>query len=187
MANDVGIYCITNKINGKVYIGQSHNLKKRLRGYKYKCHNTHLRFAFKKYGLHNFYFGILIRCNIDIKQDDLDVLENDYIIASNSTDRKCGYNYKSGGLTGKHSLESIEKMIRSRTGKKQKRESIEKMLEWRMNNYKTSEETKAKISKSNTGKKRSNQWIERQRLSHVGKPWSEKRRMAQELRRIKHG
>ena len=54
-----GIYKITNKINGKCYIGQSNDIIKRWKTeYKWYHINSHLQSAFNKYGLENFDFEI---------------------------------------------------------------------------------------------------------------------------------
>lgn len=56
----IGIYQIKNKINGKVYIGQSINIEKRLKRHlndlrKLKHRNQHLQNAFNKYGEKSWY------------------------------------------------------------------------------------------------------------------------------------
>jgi group I intron endonuclease len=64
----IGIYKIVNKINGKVYIGQSINIEKRFyehrRGLskKKKYINIYLQRAWKKYGSENFDFKIIEEC-----------------------------------------------------------------------------------------------------------------------------
>lgn len=59
-----GIYIIKNKVNGKVYIGQSKKLEKRYNGHLYRIgrnehHNEIIQRAFNKYGVENFEFTIL--------------------------------------------------------------------------------------------------------------------------------
>lgn len=60
-----GIYKITNKINGKSYIGQSINIKKRWENHK--CMNGNKEYpiyrAFRKYGIDNFEFEVLEYCS----------------------------------------------------------------------------------------------------------------------------
>lgn len=66
----IGIYKITNLINTKSYIGQSVNIEKRWEKHKkiYLKENSHtyrypLYSAFRKYGIENFSFEILEKCN----------------------------------------------------------------------------------------------------------------------------
>ena len=58
---DSGIYKITNTVNGKVYIGQSIHLRRRIKIHQTvnSEHNKHLKRAFKKYGLEKFTFEII--------------------------------------------------------------------------------------------------------------------------------
>lgn len=89
------IYKYTNKINGKIYIGQTKNtLAKRAdngRGYK-NC--PHFNNAIQKYGLNNF--------NVEILKDNLTLEEANYweeyyIKQYDTQNRDKGYNLKSGG------------------------------------------------------------------------------------------
>lgn len=54
-----GIYKITNKIDGKCYIGQSINIKERWESHKACKTNIKLANAINKYGLENFNFEVL--------------------------------------------------------------------------------------------------------------------------------
>lgn len=61
----VGIYLITNKVNGNQYVGQSVNIQKRWADHKTpskKSHGTVLARALKKYGNENFEFSVLEEC-----------------------------------------------------------------------------------------------------------------------------
>ena len=62
------VYKITNKINGKFYIGSSINITDRELRHKsdLSCgthHSKHLQRAYDKYGKENFKFEILELCN----------------------------------------------------------------------------------------------------------------------------
>lgn len=60
------IYKITNLINGKCYIGQTNNYKRRFLEHRAKGYSSEgvkiLYFAFDKYGLDNFNFEIIEEC-----------------------------------------------------------------------------------------------------------------------------
>lgn len=94
----IGIYKITNKINGKSYIGQSVNIKKRWKKHRELKNTTQepqcnypLYRAFKKYGLSNFSFEIIEECTSDM----LNIREI-YWIDFYDTYRN-GYNQTNGG------------------------------------------------------------------------------------------
>lgn len=94
----IGIYKIENKINGKIYIGQSVNIKKRWKHHKYdldnnKHANKHLQSAWFKYGKNNFSFSIICECKIS----ELDEKEMYYINKNKSYDENYGYNLTIGG------------------------------------------------------------------------------------------
>lgn len=90
------IYKITNRINGKVYIGQTiHTLEQRWKQHLKNARNgvkTHLYSAIRKYGEENFEPEII--CSADTKEE-LNLLETYYIQEYNSID--VGYNMVDGG------------------------------------------------------------------------------------------
>ena len=62
------IYCYTNKINGKKYIGQTINPEQRYKAHKSSYQNPNdreynsvLHNAFRKYGFDNFTYEILVK------------------------------------------------------------------------------------------------------------------------------
>ena len=94
----IGIYKITNKINKKIYIGQSKDIEYRWKDHKrrFKNQKTPIQKAIYKYGIDNFSFEVLKECSIDCLND----LEIYYIQLYNSTDKNIGYNITSGGDKG---------------------------------------------------------------------------------------
>ena len=62
----IGIYSITNKINGKRYIGQSINIdnrwKEHIRNIDNPNKNNIIYKALRKYGLENIIFEVLEEC-----------------------------------------------------------------------------------------------------------------------------
>lgn len=115
------IYKIVNKVNNKVYIGQTYDISKRksehFNDLKNNRHsNQYLQNAWNKYGGENFELIIIEKC--DLK--DMDEREIYWIKHFNSMYNQYGYNIRSGGnnLFGSdnpfygrhHSKETIEKM-----------------------------------------------------------------------------
>lgn len=67
------IYCYTNKINGKKYIGQTINPQLRYNAHKsnyknpnHKEYNSLIHKAFRKYGFDNFIYEVLVKGIDDI-------------------------------------------------------------------------------------------------------------------------
>lgn len=139
-----GIYQITNKLNGKRYIGSAVYLKRRQEEHLYHLccgdhHNKHLQRAFDKYGKQSFEFSVLSHVNpeklIEREQYYLDILSPEYNISKTA-----------GSLLGyRASAETREKMSEAHKGK-------------RNHNYgkRHSEETKRKISKALSGERNPN-------------------------------
>lgn len=82
-----GIYMFTNNINGKHYIGQSVNLRERIKAHIRACnypekYSCLLYKAISKYGIENFTICILCECSMEDKlklKEELDRLEKAYI------------------------------------------------------------------------------------------------------------
>jgi len=87
------IYKTTNLLNNKFYIGMhsTSNLKD-----GYLGSGTHLRYAIRKYGIHNFKIEILEWCNT---REELIVREKVLITENHINDPNC-YNLKNGGIGG---------------------------------------------------------------------------------------
>ena len=73
----IGIYCWTNKINNKKYIGQSIDIERRRQQHIYSAgkYTTKISQALYKYGLHNFTFEIIETCS----PEELDCREQYWI------------------------------------------------------------------------------------------------------------
>lgn len=146
MASFTGeIYLITNKINNKIYIGQSSISKK-----SYFGGGVLIKLAIKKYGKENFEKTILQQ-NIS-SQSQLNDLEIYYINLYNSTDPKIGYNILNGGKrsTFKHSELSkskISKRSLQEDNKKRIREIQKKACEKNKGTKKSKEEKTRMILK----------------------------------------
>lgn len=114
------VYKIENKINGKIYIGQTiqpPNIRKsqHLSDLKLKRHgNPYLQHAFDKYGQSNFKFQVINWVN---SQEELDKQETYFIKKFGSLSRNKGYNLKEGGNGGKLPEETKRKISLSKKGK----------------------------------------------------------------------
>lgn len=89
----IGIYKITNKENGKIYIGQSNNIERRFREHKTKGSTSRipLDVAIQKYGVESFSFEVVEECSIE----ELNTKESFWIKHYNSIEK--GYNLSEGG------------------------------------------------------------------------------------------
>lgn len=99
MRKITGIYVITNKVNGKQYVGLSNNCLRRWYDHRYRGMNPKreedlikpLYKAFRKYGLDNFSFDVLEECD----KESLSEREIFWVDKLNSYSQ--GYNATIGG------------------------------------------------------------------------------------------
>jgi group I intron endonuclease len=162
----IGIYIVTSP-SGKVYIGQSWNIKKRWFKYRsYACQQQPKLFnSFKKHGIQNHSYEVLHELPFDVDQATMDIYEELYINAFLETKHTL-LNLKSAGSRGKHSDETKEKM-KGRKGRKgnsgsfkkggraqRTAESYRKAGE-KYRGFKHSESTKQKLREKNSGVKSS--------------------------------
>ena len=164
------IYKYTNKINGKVYIGQTINEYRRIWNHRKACDDSLFHRAVRKYGFDSFEYTVLER----VDEDLLNEREVFWIEYYKSNDRKLGYNLTSGG-EGTRGYKYTDEQRKSRslqakenksfTGHTHTDEYKRRMSE--LNKGKVfSEETKQKMSESKKGNK-----------YHLGKTLSDETRM----------
>jgi group I intron endonuclease len=122
------IYKIKNKINEKIYIGQTKgSIQDR---FNQHCNNiptdSAITAAIRKYGKENFQIEEIAKAD---NQEQLDVLEKTYIQLTNSLAPN-GYNLKTGGLEGsRYSEESRKKMSNAKLGRTLSESTKQKMSE----------------------------------------------------------
>ncbi len=147
------IYLYRNKINNKVYVGQTIHEKDRKRQHKNSIgKNTPFARAIKKYGFKNFAYKVLFRIGCRNVQDLINTLNSKEINAIkyyDSTNPDKGYNITKGG-SGTIGVEPWNKGKRGVYSEKH----IEHLKQVKIGT-KLSKETKIKISDK---KKGSNPW-----------------------------
>ena len=163
----IGIYKITNLINGYCYIGQSVDINRRFTEHKNlnKKGSMLLHRAFKKYGLCNFRFEVVEECPVD----ELDEKEVFYI-----SKMKPEYNIADGGqgASGHHVSDEIKKILSDHAKRQWENMSDEEKNKRIVNNLKgpklhhiVSSETRLKLRNANLGKKQSAETVEKRNLT----------------------
>lgn len=163
------IYKITNKINGKIYIGQTNNSLE----YRWKQHcapysktNSYLYNSVKCHGKEVFETKIIARCN---NQEEMDHRETYYIRLFNTLVPN-GYNLRSGGSRGRMHEESKKLLSKVKKGKHYSPSTEFKKGQPSLRvGTKHTEETKRKMRKP-----RSEQAKVNMSLARKAKPLSEK-------------
>ena len=94
----IGIYKIENKVNGKVYVGQSVNIETRWKNHRCELnrgthYNDYLQRSWNKYGADNFDFSVIEEC----EQCELNDKEIYWIDLYHSCESEYGYNSQLGG------------------------------------------------------------------------------------------
>lgn len=107
----IGIYKIQNKINNKIYIGQSVDIQKRWREHKFSSrhpddrdHHLPIHLAMAKYGEDNFVYTVLEQC----PKEELNEKEIYWIETLSACDKNIGYNIAKGGNDSTHIGRPVE-------------------------------------------------------------------------------
>lgn len=148
--SNIGIYKVLSP-SGKVYIGQSWDIKRRHWYYKkgYCDNQPYLSHSFKKYGFDSHAIEVIHELPVDCEQEVMDRYEQLYMDAY----KDCGIqlmNIRDAGNRGKIGEESRAKMSKAKKGMTPTKEALERLRYYARNK---SEETRAKLSKSHMGNK----------------------------------
>jgi group I intron endonuclease len=151
------IYLITNKVNGKRYVGQtSKTIEERFKKHIYDSFNGKrqqaLHHAIRKYGSENFEIKIVARCNSFEESNHREAL----CVKLYRTMSPNGYNLMEGGSNSKKSEESKKKMSEAQSGEKHWAFG-KRGLECHLTGRKLPESTKRKISEGGKGLKRTDE------------------------------
>lgn len=120
------IYCYTNLINGKKYVGQTNNLQRRINEHKSNAfnpksvnYNNIIHKALRKYGYDNFQIDVL-ETLIDKTYDEVNEREKFWIAEKESLISQHGYNILDGGTNASKSIftheqiSDIKKMLKEK-------------------------------------------------------------------------
>lgn len=164
-----GIYQIFNKVNNKVYIGQtSERFQRRYWHHNWNLsngshHNKFLQNSWNKYGSNNFEFRII---HVLKDGEDINLLEKQYIKQFNATEYEYGYNMQDGGQP-----ESMHRFISEESRKIVGEKNRQHML-----GRKLSDETRAKMRASSKhcgpgsdGRKRISEYMSNRTVSDATK------------------
>ncbi|WP_079708095.1 GIY-YIG nuclease family protein [Paraliobacillus ryukyuensis] len=175
MERIVGIYKVTNLINGKMYIGQSTNIKKRFTSHKNAINRSDddprgqgpLYDDMRNYGVENFSFEVMEECS----KNELNEKEEYYISFHNSVDD--GYNISKKAITT-NDPDVRKKII---TEEFLERNSI-RFKEMNKQNWKDAEYRKKKSKQSSELQKKRLQDPEyrKQKSEQLKKYWSKKKK-----------
>jgi group I intron endonuclease len=166
------IYKIVNKINDKIYIGQTtKSLDERWKQHKKKGSNCrYLKNAFEKYGINNFNFIMICVCF----DEYLNKYEIEYINKFNSMAPN-GYNLREGGKSGRQHEDTknkISETLKNRTDIFNSKAQLGKHH---------TQETKMKISKKLKGRKdfvrNTQSWLGKTHTEESKKIMSEKHKI----------
>lgn len=154
-----GVYCWTNRINSKVYVGSasaSFSLRFRLHRSKLrkgKHENRHFQNAWKKYGSRNFVLSIVERCPpgycLEREQYWIDKLK--------AADRRFGYNIcpVAGNRRGVRAEIETRRKISQAVSELWKSDEYRIRMKEAHRNQKPSQETRERLSRLMTGRKKS--------------------------------
>ena len=176
MKNDIcGIYLITNKINGHMYVGQSIDIHRRWREHcaLRDLDSSLVEKAIAKYGEENFSFDIIITLENDTEK--LNDAEREWIAILNTYEDKNHYNQTPGGDFNPMNVLEIAAKISGENNPTKNPEVRAKISE-ALKGKEVSEETKRKISEGNKGKKMSEEARKKISKAHKGKKKSKEHR-----------
>jgi len=176
------VYICKNKINNKVYVGQTvRKLKERIYDHLNKTKlkkNNHFHNALKKHGKENFVWEILEE---NIKEEDLDDKEIFYIKKYESYKKEKGYNSLIGGKSNRISL---NKEVREKMSIKRLKNMEENRKKY--NGFAMSPSTREKMSKSRIGTSMCEGAKEKLRKANIGKKKITKEQI-EKLRKVNIG
>ncbi|MGD9725356.1 MAG: GIY-YIG nuclease family protein [Nitrospira sp.] len=157
------IYVITNKLNGKQYVGQTVvSLSARWKRHCWPSGNMAISRAIQKHGRKNFKIELLQECGTQEELDDAEV----YWATKLNTFAKHGYNMRAGRGRGKMAEDTKKKISAALTGRKLS-EDHKQQLSKSHKGLSCALSTKRKLSDLYRGRRLSDLAYEMARLSNA--------------------
>ena len=129
----IGIYKITNKLNNKIYIGQSNNITRRFSEHQTKGSSSRIPVdeAIQKYGKENFSFEIIEECPLDKLNERESYWINYYDTVVNGYNCSIGGDFQSIGENNGRAIltEQDVKIIRQAYNEHKRRKDVYKLFE----------------------------------------------------------
>lgn len=147
------IYLVTNKVTGKVYIGQTiSTIAARWKGHCGAWKGSRLRLSIETHGRAAF---SIEKIDEALDKNELDDLERFYIAAYGATNKEVGYNFQLGGAGKPISKDASERAAAKLRGRKVPRDSVEKMAATKRGRDRTEAEQAVldRMTKTNTGRR----------------------------------
>ena len=170
------IYKIENKIDGKIYIGQTQRtLEERMKEHRRNSRKSYVDRAIKKYGIENFSVEIVEECETFEKLNEREI----FWIEKLNCKFPNGYNLSDGGQGSTGYITTPElsaKLSQLRKGRKisiEQRKKISASLKGKI----FSDETKKKISAAKIGHTVSKETREKLRIAQLGKKATEETKL----------
>lgn len=173
------IYLVTNKVTGKVYVGQTiMDIKARWKGHCNAGKSSRLWLSIQIHGRDSF---TVEQIDIAETKQELDDLERLYIAVYQSTNKEFGYNFERGGSGKPKSKDAAERTAAKLRGRKVPRESVEKMAATKKGRPRTLHEQAVldRMAEENRGRKHSAESIAKMSIAVTGrkmKPATEEHR-----------
>ena len=156
------LYRIVNRLNHKVYIGQTVDEKRRWNAHKSFAKNPeqtgqYIHRSMAKYGIENFIYEVIATCRT---QEDADETEAQLIKQYDSRNKKYGYNRSPGGdLCWNRGLPKEEQPMYGKRQSEYQKQRTSESHKGKLNSH--SLEWSAKVSAALSGKKKNEKWKEK--------------------------
>lgn len=143
------IYKFTNKLNGKVYIGQTiQTLEERVKQHIHRKDGTYFHNTLSKYGIESFDVDVI---DTATTTQELNNKERYWIEHYNSCDKRYGYNTTLGGETNPMQCISAKNKHDAKMASEETRKKISDSMRALRASHPFSQETRDKISKALRG------------------------------------